>query len=108
MKRRDFIRQAAAISAVSASGNAQQQPAIAAPKPQATERFIGIQMGPHSLLDEGIDRCLDLIQETAAVNAVFVYSQPYHMEMPRPLRTAAQHHGAPWKVMAGRHLPLSS
>ncbi len=106
MKRRDFIRQAAAISAVSASGNAQQQPAIAAPKPQATERFIGIQMGPHSLLDEGIDRCLDLIQETAAVNAVFVYSQTYHMEMRRPLQTLAQDHGAPVKEMRGRKLPL--
>ena len=54
-------------------------------------------MGPHSLFDEGIDRCLDLIQETAAINAVMVYSQTYHMEMRRPTQTLATDHGVPLK-----------
>ena len=99
MKRRDFIRQTAGVSALAQTAAAQQ-------RPQTADKFIGIQMGPHSLLDEGIDRCLDLIQDTAAVNAVLVYSQTYHMEMRRPLQTLAQDHGVAVKEMRGRRLPL--
>ena len=36
------------------------------------QKFVGIQMGPHSMLDEGIDRVLDLLQEQAGINSVVV------------------------------------
>jgi hypothetical protein len=111
LTRRDFIRDLAAVSAISpialgAPVTAQQSSASpVARKPLAGPTFIGIQMGPHSLFDEGIERCLDLVQETAEVNAVLVYSQTYHMEMRRPLQTLAPDHGVPLEEMRGRKLP---
>jgi hypothetical protein len=112
LTRRDFIRDLAAISAVAplASGAAATTQQVAATpsarKALSAETFIGIQMGPHSLLDEGIDRCLDFIQETAAINAVMVYSQTYHMEMRRPTQTLATDHGVPLKELTERKLPV--
>jgi hypothetical protein len=38
--------------------------------------FVGIQMGPHTMLDEGIEHCLDLIGRTAAVNAGSLPADP--------------------------------
>ena len=35
-----------------------------APRP-----FVGIQIAAHSFYDEGIEYCLDLLKETAGVNA---------------------------------------
>jgi hypothetical protein len=32
-------------------------------------------MGPHTILDEGIERTLDLVADTAAINAVMPYSR---------------------------------
>lgn len=40
--------------------------------------FVGIQIGPHSLFDEGIEQCLDSLRERAGVNALFVYSHTYY------------------------------
>jgi hypothetical protein len=71
---------------------------------QAATRFNGIQMGPHTMLDEGIDRSLDLIQETAAINAVLVYSHTYD-EFNKPLEVLADDHGVPARDMRGRKLP---
>ncbi len=41
------------------------------------EKFLGIQLGSHSVLDEGADHCLDVLQETAGINTVFVYATTY-------------------------------
>jgi hypothetical protein len=101
--RREFMRGAASISAIA---QAQQRPADAQRNARPATPFVGIQIGPHSLFDEGIDRCLDFIQETAAINALLVYSQTYHMEMRRPLQTLAQDHAVPVKDLRGRKLPL--
>ena len=46
------------------------------PGTQAGLPIIGIQMSPHSMLDEGIEPCLDLIRETAAINAVMAGCRP--------------------------------
>ena len=110
VSRRDFIGAMAAISALGArAGFAQPRPQTAyatpAPKKVTADTFVGIQMGPHSLFDEGFDRCLDFIQETAAINAVLIYSQTYHMEMRRPLETLAPDHPVPPREMRGRKLP---
>lgn len=42
------------------------------------EPLIGVQLGPHSVFDEGVEPCLDILAKKAAVNAVFVYSQTYY------------------------------
>ena len=48
-------------------------------------------MGPHTMLDEGLERCLDLIQETAAVNAVMPYSHGYNNIFFKALPDRADH-----------------
>lgn len=58
--------------------------------------FVGIQMSPHTMLDEGIEECLDLIGETAGVNAVLPYSHAFHTStLGKPLRLLAKDHGKP-------------
>src|SRR5215831_20990395 len=95
--RRDFLKDAFAASAIAAlTRDAAAQPST---------RFNGIQMGPHTMLDEGIDRCLDLIQETAAINAVMVYSHTYHADIRKPPQMLATDHGVPPRRMSGRRLP---
>src|SRR5262245_16843956 len=60
-------------------------------QPAADPPFVGIQMGPHTILDEGIEHTLDLIQETAAINAVMPYSHGYNNAFVKPLRSRADH-----------------
>ncbi len=73
--RRDFIKTlAAGAVAAAASPNVFAQ---SAPE-SGGQRWVGVQIGPHSLYDEGIERCLDLLQETADVNALLVYSHTYY------------------------------
>src|SRR5262245_41581988 len=67
--------------------------------------FNGIQMGPHTMLDEGIERTLDLIQDTAAINAVMPYSHAYNNALVKALRDRADH-GVPLTDNAGRKFPL--
>jgi hypothetical protein len=65
MDRRSFGRAAtgAALVAASQSSTAQTPP----PK-----RMIGIQVGGVSFLDEGVDKVLDVFQERASVNTLFL------------------------------------
>lgn len=64
----------------------------------------GIQISPPNLLDEGIERCLDFIQEHAAIDSLFCYSQTYHMGM-RPVNVLAKDHPKPPIPDEGRKLP---
>jgi hypothetical protein len=94
MDRRDFLKGMAVVPAVSAlTGEGRAAP------------FNGIQMGAHTMLDEGIDHCLDLIQETAGINCVMVYCQTYHKDVRMPPQLQAPDHGVPPRAMAGRKLP---
>jgi len=68
-------------------------------------KFNGIQMGPHTMLDEGIERTLDLIQSAAGVNAVMPYSHAYNGALIKALRDRADH-GVPLTDNAGRKFPL--
>jgi hypothetical protein len=100
--RREFLKgllTAPALSVLAAQAD-QAQPA----GPVAL--FNAIQMGPHTMLDEGIDHALDLIQETAAINVVMVYSHMYHGGYGKPLQMLAPDHGVPPREMRGRKLPL--
>ena len=63
-----------------------------------------MQISPHSLLDEGVETCLDRLQKDAAVNALFIYSQTYHMGY-RPPNVLASDHGITVKDFARRKLP---
>lgn len=100
LDRRTFMEMLAALAAVSAAPGA----AAAEPAPPAGT-FNGIQMGPHTILDEGIEHTLDLIADTAAVNAVMPYSHAYNAGLVKPLRARADH-GVPLTDNTGRRLPL--
>ena len=67
--------------------------------------FNAMQMGPHTMLDEGIERTLDLIADTAGINAVMPYSHAYNAALVKPLRDRADH-GVPLRDNTGRRLPL--
>ena len=98
-QRRDFLKSLGAASAL--SGGAAAQPSAVQPP----ARFVGIQMGPHTMLDEGIERALDLVQETARVNALLVYSHTYHSDIRKPPQMLAADHGVAPRPMRGRKLP---
>jgi hypothetical protein len=40
--------------------------------------------GLHTMLDEGLERCLDLIHETAAINALMIYGFQWGSESMGP------------------------
>jgi len=90
--------------------NQTANPALPVPAPRtappAKPLFVGIQMSPHSMLDEGIEKCLDLIQETAGVNCIMVYSHAYGGNMRKPLRDLANDHGVPARDNTQRKLPI--
>lgn len=103
MQRRQFLSQmvaAAGTLAGSASrgSNVQQRGA-------RQPMFVGIQIAPHSLLDEGISRCLDRLQDIAQVNTLLCYSHTYHMGYSRPPQVMAADHGVPVRDIRRRKLP---
>jgi len=100
MDRRQFLSGLTAAATASSSALAAQDAVPAA-------RFNAIQMGPHSLCDEGIDHVLDLIQETAAINTVMVYSHMYHGGYGKPIQLFAPDHGVTPRETRGRKLPLA-
>lgn len=70
-----------------------------APRP-----FVGIQIAAHSFFDEGIEYCLDLLKETAGVNALLISSHSYYGAMGRPKEVMADH-GVPKADNSKRTLP---
>jgi hypothetical protein len=60
--------------------------AIPASPPASPNQLIGIQVGPESFVDEGTDKLLDLLQQTAAINAIslttFTYGQGFAGRLP--------------------------
>jgi hypothetical protein len=98
MNRRTFIKQttAASLALSTSSQRAADSPAKAAP-------LIGIQIAGHSLLDEGMERCLDAIQSTCHANAIFLYSHSYYAAHNRPPEVYADH-GVPIKDERGRKI----
>jgi len=105
MRRRDFIRFAAAGATVAASGLVGVRELAAGPaRPTpAPAPFVGIQIAPHTMLDEGIEHCLDFIQETAAVNCVMVYTHTYNTDLRKAI--LAGDHGVPPCDTRNRNFP---
>ena len=108
--RRRFLKTAAASAvAVTSVGGmrgaaAREQAAPAKSEQTAASRpFVGIQIAAHSFFDEGVDYCLDLLQETAGVNALLVSVTNYYGAMSRPQQVMADH-GVPRRDGTGRRL----
>lgn len=109
--RRRFLErslQAAAAVAVSGAGRrgrGEESPTAARSAGSADSRrpLVGVQIAAHSFFDEGVDRCLDLLGETAGVNTLFVSSHSYYGAMGRPLAVMADH-GVPRRDNSKRTL----
>ena len=76
-----------------------------AAEPKRADPLVGVQVAPFSILDEGIDRCLDTLKDKAAVNALFIYSQSYYPGYNKPPNVMAHDHGIPVRDMRKRKLP---
>src|SRR5512132_2022545 len=70
MNRRDFVQNAVAGTLLSAAQTAHAAPA-------AASKMIGIQVGAVSFVDEGVVPVLDLFQQAASVNTLFVATFTY-------------------------------
>src|SRR6185295_16826869 len=70
-----------------------------------TPFLAGIQMGAHTMLDEGIEPCLDLLRETAAIDTLMTYSHAYGGDVHKPLAWLATDHGKPPLDQRTRKLP---
>ena len=70
MNRRDFVHTAMAGALASATQTGQ-----AAPPP--SNKMIGIQVGAVSFVDEGVSKVLDIFQESASINTMFVATFTY-------------------------------
>ncbi|HSR42834.1 MAG TPA: hypothetical protein VLL48_11695, partial [Longimicrobiales bacterium] len=114
--RREFLRRMAAVTAIGslasprrglALGRPTSAPWVPVPSRGPVRRVadphVGIQISPHTMLAEGIERCLDLLQETAAVTAVYPYSHAFHTSSlgKRP-EDLASHFGEPKRDFRGR------
>src|SRR5262245_17766394 len=93
--RREFMHTLAALAAAEVAARPGTRTALTARPAIPADTFVGIQMGPHTLLDEGIAPALDLIQETAGINALLTYSHAFHADLRKPLRYLAPDHGKP-------------
>lgn len=60
-----------------------------------SKHFIGIQVGPQIMYDEGIDHCLDLLQEQAGVNSLIVSTHTYYGAHDRSAEVLSSDHGIP-------------
>jgi hypothetical protein len=69
--------------------------------------LVSVQMGPHSLLDEGIPQVLDFLQQEAAMNSVMVYSHTYYGVDRKPTRVLAHDHGIKPRDLNQRNLRMS-
>ena len=95
ISRRTFMKQTAAVSIGAGLGlplSTHSKDAGSEPIPS----LAGIQIQPHNLLDEGVELCLDLLQETAAVNTLFLLSHGYYVARGRAPAVLADDHG--WTV----------
>lgn len=53
--------------------------------------FSGIQIAAHSFYDEGMEPCLDLLQETGAINTLLVSFHSYYGAIGRPSHLMGDH-----------------
>jgi hypothetical protein len=81
------------------------EPRVTSDQPRAATRLIGVQMGAHTMLDEGIEPALDLCRETADIDTLFCYSHAYGGDVRKPIEWLATDHGKPPIDQRSRKLP---
>ena len=64
MNRRNFVQNAVAGALASAATSSQAAP--------PASKMIGLQVGAVSFVDEGVNKALDIFQQSASVNTLFV------------------------------------
>ena len=107
MDRRSFLKEAAVASGAFALMDGrptQAAPAGRKSRIRTKTPFVGVQIASHSFFDEGIDHCLDLLQESGGVNVLLISSHSYYGAMGRPRHLMADH-GVPIRDNAKRKLP---
>jgi hypothetical protein len=73
ISRRDFVKNSAALAAVAAAGLGP----LRAAEPPAPRKMIGVQVGSVSFVDEGFGKVLDILQERAAADTIFLTTFTY-------------------------------
>lgn len=68
-----------------------------------TDRFVGVQLTPSSIYDEGVDHVLNVLQDTG-INTLLVASHTYNGAVEGRSRDALADHGVPIKDPATRRL----
>jgi len=76
MPRRDFIKRSAGLTALAAAGPLVDLAVTAAESPRIRQS-IGIQVGAVSFVDEGTEKMLDLLQERAAIDTLYLTTFTY-------------------------------
>lgn len=105
INRRKFLRNAGLITAgISATPSILAGGRLKSFSGSVSAPFSGIQIGAHSILDEGIDFCLDLLKEKAAINTLVLYSHTYYGAENRPV-SVFQDHGKGVRDISTRKLP---
>ena len=66
--------------------------------------FLGMQMGTHSLLDDGLEWTLDFLKEKGGINTIITYSHAYYGADNRPDSVLADH-GKGLHSFKNRNLP---
>ena len=69
MNRRSFVQNAVAGALASAATTSQAAP--------PASKMIGLQVGAVSFVDEGVNKALDIFQQSASVNTLFVATFTY-------------------------------
>ena len=101
--RREFLQGLAALLAAAPFTTARPSPL--GPRSSPPAPLIGIQMGAHTMLDEGIEPCLDLCRETAGIDTLLTYSHAYGGDVRKPIEWLATDHGTPPIDQRSRKLP---
>lgn len=91
--RRSFIKKSGLLTAGLTVGNHFISAAIPAEMRtrSGSGPFVGIQLGTHSLLSEGIEWVLDFLQEKGAIETLITYSHAYYGADSRPDSVLADH-----------------
>jgi len=77
MPRREFLLQGAGLASIAATGPKPVASAVRPAEAQVPRKTIGIQVGAVSFVDEGTDRVLDILQERAAVDTIYLTTFTY-------------------------------
>jgi hypothetical protein len=105
--RRDFLKKALITSAGISLGSGLTMPSMAQKSNFKTPsgKMIGIQMGPHSFYDEGMENVLDFLSKEANINTLMFYTHTYYGVGSRPKQVLAHDHGVKPRDFSKSKLP---